>query len=118
MSRRGIEHGPPAWEASTLEKTHLDSLLAGYSEPLIGLMPVQQPDLYNQKLLFHNFSGSGSWVRTRNYFLNFACITAQMKEMMLTQQVHGVVELVGRDTVHSWPVCLRSRAYWNPTRSH
>jgi hypothetical protein len=26
MSRPGIEPGPPAWEASTLEKSHLDSL--------------------------------------------------------------------------------------------
>ncbi len=37
MSRPGIEPGPPAWEASTLEKSHLDSLSAGYSEPLLGL---------------------------------------------------------------------------------
>ncbi len=36
MSRPGIEPGPPAWEASTLEKCHLDSLSAGYSEPLLG----------------------------------------------------------------------------------
>jgi hypothetical protein len=34
MSRPGIEPGPPA--ASTLEKSHLDSLSAGYSEPLLG----------------------------------------------------------------------------------
>ncbi len=32
MSRPGIEPGPPAWEASTL-----DSLFAGYSEPLLEL---------------------------------------------------------------------------------
>jgi hypothetical protein len=32
MSRPGIEPGPPAWEASTLEKSHLDSLFASYSE--------------------------------------------------------------------------------------
>jgi hypothetical protein len=32
MSWPGIEPGPPAWEASTLEKSHLDSLFAGYSE--------------------------------------------------------------------------------------
>ncbi len=37
MSRPGIEPGPPAWEASTLEKSLLDSLSAGYSEPLLGL---------------------------------------------------------------------------------
>jgi hypothetical protein len=36
MSRPGIEPWPPAWEASTLEKSHLDSLSAGYSEPLLG----------------------------------------------------------------------------------
>jgi hypothetical protein len=30
MSRPGLEPGPPAWEASTLEKSHLDSLYAGY----------------------------------------------------------------------------------------
>jgi len=36
MCRPGIEPGPPAWEASTLEKNHLDSLSAGYSEPLLG----------------------------------------------------------------------------------
>jgi hypothetical protein len=35
MSRPGNELGPPAWEASTLEKSHLDSLFAGYSEPLL-----------------------------------------------------------------------------------
>ncbi len=37
MSWPGIEPGPPAWEASTLEKSHLDSLFAGYSEPLLEL---------------------------------------------------------------------------------
>ncbi len=37
MSRLGLEPGPPAWEASTLEKSHLDSLYAGYSEPLLML---------------------------------------------------------------------------------
>jgi hypothetical protein len=36
MSRPGIEPVLPAWEASTLEKSHLDSLSAGYSEPLLG----------------------------------------------------------------------------------
>ncbi len=46
MSRPGIEPGPPEWEASTLEKSHLDSLLAGYSEPLLGLRPAEQPVLY------------------------------------------------------------------------
>jgi hypothetical protein len=39
MSRPGIEPRPPAWEGSTLEKSHLDSLFAGYSEPLLGLRP-------------------------------------------------------------------------------
>jgi hypothetical protein len=37
MSQPGIE-----WEASTLEKSHLDSLFAGYSEPLIGLRLAQR----------------------------------------------------------------------------
>jgi hypothetical protein len=36
MSRPGFEPGPPAQEASTLEKSHLDSLYAGYSEPLLS----------------------------------------------------------------------------------
>ncbi len=36
MSRPGFEPGPPAWEASTLEKSHLDSLSAGHSEPLLS----------------------------------------------------------------------------------
>jgi hypothetical protein len=43
MSRPGIEPGPPAWEASTLEKSHLDSLSAGYSEPLLGLLTTFGP---------------------------------------------------------------------------
>ncbi len=37
MSRPGLEPGPPVWEASTLEKSHLDSLYAGYSEPLLKM---------------------------------------------------------------------------------
>jgi hypothetical protein len=43
MSRPGLEPGPPGWEASTLEKSHLDSLFAGYSKPLlmIRLMTLQ-----------------------------------------------------------------------------
>ncbi len=36
MSCPGFEPGPPAWEASTLEKSYLDSLSAGYSEPLLS----------------------------------------------------------------------------------
>ncbi len=32
MSRPGIELGPPRWEASTLEKSHSNSLLYTYSE--------------------------------------------------------------------------------------
>jgi hypothetical protein len=35
MSRPGLEPGPSAWEVSTLEKSHLDSLYAGCSEPLL-----------------------------------------------------------------------------------
>jgi hypothetical protein len=44
MSRPGIEPGPPAWEASTLEKSHLDSFYAGYTEPLLMMrLALQQP---------------------------------------------------------------------------
>jgi hypothetical protein len=46
MSRPEIEPGPPAWEANTLEKSHLDSLFAGYSELLLGLRLASHPDLY------------------------------------------------------------------------
>jgi hypothetical protein len=46
MSRPGIEPGPPEREASTLEKSHLDSLFAGYSEPLLGLTLASHLDLY------------------------------------------------------------------------
>ncbi len=48
MSRPGIEPGPPEREASTLEKSLLDSLIAGYSETLLGLRLAlqQQPGLY------------------------------------------------------------------------
>jgi hypothetical protein len=49
MSRPGIEPGPPAREASTLEKRHLDSLFAGYSEPLLGLRWRSARGLYNIK---------------------------------------------------------------------
>ncbi len=58
MSRPGLEPGPPAWEAweaSTLEKSHLDSLYAGCSEPLL-MMSLLHPDLYS---LIDN------WIRTR-----------------------------------------------------
>jgi hypothetical protein len=40
MPRPGIEPGPPAREASTLEKSYLDSLYAGYSEPLFPLRAI------------------------------------------------------------------------------
>ncbi len=42
MSRPGIGPGPPAREASTPEKSLLDSLFAGYSEPLLRLRLAQQ----------------------------------------------------------------------------
>jgi hypothetical protein len=42
MSRPRIEPGPPAWEASILEKSHIDSLFAGYWEPLLGLRLAQR----------------------------------------------------------------------------
>ncbi len=45
MLRPGIEHGPPAWEASTLEKSHPYSLLTAIRniyicEPATWLPPV------------------------------------------------------------------------------
>jgi hypothetical protein len=43
ISRPRIEPGLPVWEASTLEKSHIDSLFAGYSEPLLGLRVAQHP---------------------------------------------------------------------------
>jgi hypothetical protein len=45
MSQPGLETRPPAWEASTLERSHLDSLYAGCSEPLL-MMSLLHPDLY------------------------------------------------------------------------
>jgi hypothetical protein len=58
MSRPGIEPGPPAWEASTLEKSHLDSLSAGYSEPLLGrhLLTTFGPLQYGQIILLSYFT--------------------------------------------------------------
>jgi hypothetical protein len=58
MSRPGIEPGPPAWEASTLEKGHLDSLYTSYSEPLL-IMSLLHPDLYNTVLNIHIWK---SWI--------------------------------------------------------
>ncbi len=46
MSRPGLEPGPPAWEASTLEKSHLDSFFAGYLEPLLMMRLALHSDLY------------------------------------------------------------------------
>jgi hypothetical protein len=54
MSRPGIEPGPPAQEASTLEKSHLDNLSAGYSEPLLGLRRNIRPlHLQAVKIILH-----------------------------------------------------------------
>jgi hypothetical protein len=67
MSRPGFEPGPPAWEASTLEKSHLDSLSAGYSEPLLSrhllttFGPLQNP-LCNMSLCLY----SVHWARSGN----------------------------------------------------
>jgi hypothetical protein len=47
MSRPGIEPGPSTWEASTLDKSHLDSLFAGYSEPPIELRWRRARGLYS-----------------------------------------------------------------------
>jgi hypothetical protein len=46
MSRLGFEPGPPTREASTLEKSHLDSLSAGYSEPLLSRHLLRLSGLY------------------------------------------------------------------------
>jgi hypothetical protein len=58
MSQPGIEPWPPEREASTLEKSHLDSLFASYLEPLLGLRLAlqQQPDLYTANNLCQNIS--------------------------------------------------------------
>jgi hypothetical protein len=42
LSRPGIEPRPPEREASTLEKSHLDSLFAGYLELLLELRLAQR----------------------------------------------------------------------------
>ncbi len=34
MSRPGIKHGPPRWEASIIEKSHSNNLYCCHSEPL------------------------------------------------------------------------------------
>jgi hypothetical protein len=48
MSRPGIEPGSPEREASTLEKSHLDSLFASYSELLLELrLALLHPGLYS-----------------------------------------------------------------------
>ncbi len=71
MSRPEIEPGPPAWEASTLEKSHLDSLSAGYSEPLLRrhllttFGPLQENDSYCQKSKFLPFA---KCLKTYNFF--------------------------------------------------
>jgi hypothetical protein len=46
MSQPGIGPGPPAWEASTLEKSHLDSLFADFSEPVLELRSRSARGLY------------------------------------------------------------------------
>jgi hypothetical protein len=53
MSWPGLKPGPPAWDVSTLEKSNVDSLYAGYAEPLL-MMRLLHPDLYrpNITLLF------------------------------------------------------------------
>jgi hypothetical protein len=53
MSRPGIEPRRPAWEASTLEKSHLDSLYVGFTEPLL-MMRLLHPDLYTIKFFEEN----------------------------------------------------------------
>jgi hypothetical protein len=63
MSRPKIEPGLPAWEVSTLEKSHLDSLYVSYSEPLIGLRAAQHPAstcLFKKTVLEVGFTNSFS----------------------------------------------------------
>jgi hypothetical protein len=49
MSWLGIEPGPPAREASTLENSHLENYFSGYSELLLGMRLASHPDLYSTK---------------------------------------------------------------------
>ena len=47
MSRPGFEPGPPAWEASTLEKSNLDNLYVNVAEPLLVMrLALQQQPLH------------------------------------------------------------------------
>ncbi len=56
MSRPGSEPGPSAREASTLEKSHLDSLYADYSEPLLELRWRSAYGLYTTFIYYCNLS--------------------------------------------------------------
>jgi hypothetical protein len=56
MSRPRIEPGLPAWEASTLEKSHLDSLFVGYPEPLLGLRESATSSLHTSSISKHEIS--------------------------------------------------------------
>ncbi len=83
MSWPGFDPGPPAWEASTLEKSHLDSLSAGYSEPLLSrhLLTTFGPlqCIFFSCKFFPNFLSSKSWIwiriRKTGYGLFFILIT-------------------------------------------
>jgi hypothetical protein len=68
MSRPGSEPGPPAREASTLEKSHLDSLSAGYSEPLLGLRLAPFIQIYSV-LSESRFYGTFSVKYLKNFLL-------------------------------------------------
>jgi hypothetical protein len=73
MSRPGIKPGPPAWEASTVEMSHLDSLFVGYSEPLLGLRLAQRvasTTLIIQKTSFLKFLAPSVILSLASDFVN------------------------------------------------
>ncbi len=74
MSRPGLEPGPPEWVASTLEKSHLDSLYAGCSEPLL----MMRLALQQQPLQYYISRDGCYWLRNgkrelmRELYLSFS----------------------------------------------
>jgi hypothetical protein len=61
MSRPGIKLGPPAWEASTLEKSHSNSLLKGHGNDFLGFLQKLVP----HKSLTLPFEPFLFWLRIR-----------------------------------------------------
>jgi hypothetical protein len=72
MSRPEIESGPPAWEASTLEKSHLDSLSAVIRNLYLAVICLRLSGLY--KLIFLSS-------------LSFVCVSHRLN-MKLDLQVY------------------------------